>query len=25
MAYVCERNVCMTPAHNAEMLRSQLA
>jgi uncharacterized protein YyaL (SSP411 family) len=25
MAYVCERNVCMTPAQNAEMLRTQLA
>ena len=25
MAYVCERNVCMTPAHTAETLRTQLA
>jgi uncharacterized protein YyaL (SSP411 family) len=25
VAYVCERNVCMTPAQNAEMLRNQLA
>ena len=25
VAYVCERNVCMTPAQNAEMLRTQLA
>jgi uncharacterized protein YyaL (SSP411 family) len=25
MAYVCERNVCMTPAQTAEILRTQLA
>lgn len=25
MAYVCERNVCMTPAHTVETLRTQLA
>ena len=25
VAYVCERNVCMTPAQNVEMLRNQLA